>query len=51
MFAKCFAKIILQYVPEGSRSWKYNNFFLVAEGKGKKYDDIGNRGDRGGGTR
>ena len=25
--AKCFARIILQYVPEGSGSWKYNHFF------------------------
>ena len=35
MFAKCFAKIILQYVPEGSRSWKYNHYFPVAKGEGK----------------
>ena len=35
MFAKCFARIILQYVPEGSGSWKYNHYFPVAEGEGK----------------
>ena len=35
MFAKCFAIIILKYVPEGSGSWKYNHHFPVAEGKGK----------------
>ena len=37
MFAKkSFATIILQYVPEGSGSWKYNHYFPVAEGEGKK---------------
>ena len=35
MFAKCFARFILQYVPEGSGSWKYNHYFPVAEGEGK----------------
>ena len=35
MFAKCFARIILQYVPEGSGSWKYNHYFPVAKGEGK----------------
>ena len=35
LFAKCFAKIILQYVPEGSGSWKYNHYFPVAKGEGK----------------
>ena len=28
----------LQYVPEGSASWKYNNYFPVAEGAGKILD-------------
>ena len=51
MFAKCFARIILQYVPEGSGSWKYNHYFPVAKGKGKMYDYIGNGGDRGSETR
>ena len=35
MFAKCFARIILQYVPEGSGSWKYIHYFPVAKGEGK----------------
>ena len=35
MFAKCFARIILQYVLEGSGSWKYNHYFPVAKGEGK----------------
>ena len=35
MFVKCFVKIILQYVPEGSGSWKYNHYFPVAKGEGK----------------
>ena len=35
MFAKCFARIIFQYVPEGSGSWKYNHYFPVAEGEEK----------------
>ena len=35
MFAKCFAKIILQFVPERSGSWKYNHYFPVAKGEGK----------------
>ena len=35
MFAKCFARIVLQYVPEGSGSWKYNHYFPVAKGEGK----------------
>ena len=39
MFAKFFVRIILQYVPEGSGSWKYNHYFPVAEGGGKiKYE-------------
>ena len=37
MFAKCFARIIFQYVPEGSGSWKYNHYFPVAKGKGKMW--------------
>ncbi len=45
MIAKCFAKKKLQYVPEGSGSWKYNHYFPVATGKGKMYNYIGNRGD------
>ena len=28
-------EIILQYVPEGSGSWKYNHYFPVAKGEGK----------------
>jgi hypothetical protein len=44
-------KIILQYVPEGSGSWKYNHYFPVAKGAGKMYDYIGNGGDRGVETR
>ena len=51
MFAKCVARIILQYVPEVSGSWKYNHYFPVAEGEGKMYDYIGNGGDRGSETR
>ena len=43
--------IILQYVPEGYGSCKYNNFFPVVKGTGKMFDYIGNRGDRGGETR
>ena len=35
MFAKCFARIILQNVSEGSGSRKYNHYFPVAKGKGK----------------
>ena len=35
MFAKYFAKIILQDVPEGSGSWKYNLYFPVAKGARK----------------
>ena len=31
MFAKYLARIILQYVPEGSGSWKYDHYFPVAE--------------------
>ena len=34
MFDKCFARSILQYVPEGSGSWKYNRYFPAAKGKG-----------------
>ena len=37
--------------PEGSGSWKYIHYFLIAIGKGKIYDCIGNRGDRGDETR
>ena len=36
MFAKCFAWIILQYVPEGCGSWKYNHYIPVAKGEGKR---------------
>ena len=39
MFAKCFARIILQYVQEGSGSWKYDHYFPVAKGEGKIYDE------------
>jgi hypothetical protein len=35
MFAKCFARIILQYAPEGSGSWKYNHYFPVVKGEGE----------------
>ena len=35
MFAKCFARIILQYVRDGSRSLNYNHYFPVAKGEGK----------------
>ena len=28
-------KIILQYVPEGFKSWKYNQYFPVPKGEGK----------------
>ena len=35
MFAKCFARICLQYVLVGSGSWKYKHYFPVEEGKGK----------------
>ena len=36
MFAKFFVSIIMQYVSEGSGSWKYNHYFPVAEDKEKK---------------
>ena len=51
MLEKCFARIFLQYVLEGSGSWKYNHFFPIAKVKGKMYDYNGNGGDRGGETR
>ena len=35
MFAKCFARVILQYVMESSGSWKYNHYFPVAKGERK----------------
>ena len=44
-------KIILQYVPKGFISWKYNFYFAVAEGEGEVFEYIGDRGDRGGETR
>ena len=36
-YAKMFSYNILQYVPEGSGSWKYNHYFPVAEGEGKTF--------------
>ena len=31
----------LQYLPEGSGSWKYNHYFSVADGAGKMFDYFG----------